>query len=315
MKKFSKLILVAVLALSTITLAACGNDDSKSASDSNAVSGDINMDGSSTVFPIMEAVAETYMGENPDVRVSVGVAGTGGGFEKFTKGETDFSNASRPIKDEEMALAKENGIDYSELQIGYDGLTVVVNKENDFIDYLTVDELKKIWIDDGTTKTWNEIRPEWPEEEIKFYSPGHDSGTYDYFDEVILGGAEIEKTAQLSEDDNVLVKGVEGDPNAIGYFGYAYYLENKEDLKVVPIDNGNGPIKPNSETIADGTYAPLSRPLYTYVNNESYLEKPQVEDFTKYLLESGSQYVEEVGYIALPEEDYQKQLDDLANIQ
>ncbi len=313
MKKFAKWILVAVLVVSTLTLAACGNDDAKSASGS--ISGDINMDGSSTVFPIMEAVAETYMGENSDVRVSVGVAGTGGGFEKFTKGETDFSNASRRVKSEEMALAKENGVQYTELQVGYDGLTVVVNKENDFIDYLTVAELKKIWVDDGTIKTWNEIRPEWPKEEIKFYSPGHDSGTYDYFDEVILGGAEIEKTAQLSEDDNVLVKGVEGDENAIGYFGYAYYLENKDELKVVPIDNGSGPIKPSSKTIADGTYAPLSRPLYTYLNNASYAGKPQVKDFTAYLLENASQYVEEVGYVSLPVEDYQSQLADLAEIE
>jgi len=306
-----------VLAFTT----ACGgnatNEGEKNGS-SQQLQGDVKMDGSSTVFPIMEATAEEYMAEQPGVKVSVGVSGTGGGFEKFTKGETDFSNASRPIKDEEKQAAQKNGIEYQEFKIAYDGLSVVVNKENTWVDHLTVDELKKIWTSgavNGNDKVkWSDIRKGWPNEEIKLFSPGHDSGTFDYFDEVILNKQPINKNAQLSEDDNVLVKGVEGDKNAIGYFGFAYYIENKNKLKVVPIDGGNGPVEPTHETIRSGEYKPLSRPLFTYVNLKSLKEKPQVYDFAKYILENGAKFSEDVGYVALPKDEYTQQLKTLEGL-
>jgi phosphate transport system substrate-binding protein len=318
MKNFKFLALTAMVSSVLAFATACGNDaentDNKENQAAEQLEGEVKMDGSSTVFPIMEAAAEEYMAEQPGVKVSVGVSGTGGGFEKFTKGETDFSNASRPIKDEEKQAAADGGIEFQEFQLAYDGLSVVVNKENDWVDYLTIDELKKMWVEDGTVKKWSDIREGWPEEEIKFFSPGHDSGTFDYFNEVILEDAEIVKTAQLSEDDNVLVQGVTGDKNAIGYFGYAYYLENKDKLKVVPIDGGNGPVEPTNETIESGEYSPLSRPLFTYVNVKSLKEKAQVYDYMQYLLENTGDFAEEVGYVRLPQEKYDEQLKTLEGL-
>jgi len=315
MKKFKFLALTAMASSVLAFAAACGNSaESGGDQASEQLSGEVKMDGSSTVFPIMEAAAEEYMAQQPEVKVSVGQSGTGGGFEKFTKGETDFSNASRPIKEEEKDAAAQGGIEFQEFQIAFDGLSVVVNKENTWVDYLTIDELKKMWVEDGTVKKWSDIREGWPDEEIKFFSPGHDSGTFDYFDEVILDGAEIVKTAQLSEDDNVLVQGVSGDKNAIGYFGYAYYLENKDKLKVVPIDGGNGPVEPTNETIENGEYTPLSRPLFTYVNTKSIKEKEQVYDYMKFLLENGGDFAEEVGYVRLPQEKYDEQLSTLEGL-
>jgi len=315
MKKFKFLALTAMASSVLAFAAACGNSaESGGDQASEQLSGEVKMDGSSTVFPIMEAAAEEYMAQQPEVKVSVGQSGTGGGFEKFTKGETDFSNASRPIKEEEKDAAAQGGIEFQEFQIAFDGLSVVVNKENTWVDYLTIDELKKMWVEDGTVKKWSDIREGWPDEEIKFFSPGHDSGTFDYFDEVILDGAEIVKTAQLSEDDNVLVQGVSGDKNAIGYFGYAYYLENKDKLKVVPVDGGNGPVEPTNETIENGEYTPLSRPLFTYVNTKSIKEKEQVYDYMRFLLENGGDFAEEVGYVRLPQEKYDEQLSTLEGL-
>ncbi|MFB5282186.1 PstS family phosphate ABC transporter substrate-binding protein [Peribacillus sp. Hz7] len=294
--------------------AACGSDSAKD-SNSNAsetdkpLQGEIAIDGSSTVYPIMEAIAEEYMAQQPDVKVSVGFSGTGGGFEKFIAGETDLSNASRPIKDEEKTQLEKNKIDFTELELAYDGLSIVVNKENDFVDHLTVDELKKLWVEDGKAKKWSDIRPEWPKEEIKFYSPGTDSGTYDYFNEVILEEQPLVENATLSEDDNVLVQGVKGDKNAIGFFGYAYYAENQDSLKVVPIDNGNGAVEPTHETIKSGEYAPLSRPLFTYVANQSVADKEQVADFVEFMVENAGELSEEVGYISLEDKEYDKDLE------
>jgi phosphate transport system substrate-binding protein len=296
--------------------AACGNnagtdkaDENNQAAEEKQLQGEVAVDGSSTVYPIMEAAAEEYMAEQPNVNVSVGFAGTGGGFEKFIAGETVISNASRPIKDEEKAQLEEKGIEYTEFQIAFDGLSVVVNKENDWVDKLTIEDLKKMWTEDGKVKKWSDINPEWPDEEIKFYSPGHDSGTFDYFDEVVLEGAEIVKAATLSEDDNVLVQGVTGDKNAIGYFGYAYYLENKDKLKVVPIVNSKGEaVEPTNETIETGTYEPLSRPLFIYVNNKAIKEQPQVADFVQFVLENAGDFAEEVGYVRLPQEKYDEAL-------
>jgi phosphate transport system substrate-binding protein len=323
MKSF-KFLALSIMVGSLLAFAtACGQanegtngakEDQKAGEEVKQLEGDIAMDGSSTVFPIMEAASEEYMSAQPGVKVSVGQSGTGGGFEKFTKGETDFSNASRPIKDEEKKAAADNGVEFQEFQLGYDGLSVVVNKENDWVDHLTVDELKKMWVEDGKTKKWSDIREGWPDEEIKFFSPGHDSGTYDYFDEVILDEKPIVESAQLSEDDNVLVQGVSGDKNAIGYFGYAYYVENKDKLKVVPIDGGKGPVEPTKDTIQSGEYAPLSRPLFTYVNTASLKEKEQVRDFMKFIFEDQGALVEEVGYVALPKEKYEEQLKTLEGI-
>lgn len=300
-----------------LALSACGgNNDASSSKSSNAskdngteqLSGQIKLDGSSTVYPIMEAIVEEYQAEQPNVKVSVASSGTGGGFKAFIAGETDFSNASRPIKDEEKSELEAKGIDYTELRLAYDGLSVVVNKDNTWVDHLTLDELKKIWLEDGTAKKWSDIREGWPEEEIKYYSPGTDSGTFDYFDEVILEEQPIAKAATLSEDDNILVQGVTGDKNAIGYFGYAYYAENKDKLKVVPIDGGNGPVEPTNETVESGEYSPLSRPLFTYVKNES-VKKEEVADFVEFMIENAADLSEDVGYVKLPDEEYKKDLE------
>ncbi|MCP1190615.1 PstS family phosphate ABC transporter substrate-binding protein [Priestia flexa] len=314
MKSFKFLAMSAVIG-SSVVLAACGGGQGSDAGDSGEqLKGNVAIDGSSTVYPIMEAVGEEYMATQPGVQVSVGLSGTGGGFEKFTKGETDLSNASRPIKDEEKKAAEEGGVDVQEFELAYDGLSVVINRENDWVDHLTVEELEKMWVNDGKAKKWSDIREGWPDEEIKFYSPGHDSGTFDYFDEVILDGKEITESATLSEDDNVLVNGVTGDKNAIGYFGYAYYSENKDKLKVVPIDGGNGPVEPTKETVMSGEYAPLSRPLFTYASVGALKDKEQVYDYVKFTLENAGELAEEVGYVSLKDEEYDEQLKTLEGL-
>jgi phosphate transport system substrate-binding protein len=319
MKSFKKLALTAMMTGVLAITAACGaqgTEDNKeqAGEETKQLQGEIKIDGSSTVFPIMEAVVEEYGMTQPNVKVSVGSSGTGGGFEAFIAGETELSNASRPIKDEEAAALKEKGIDYTEVQLAYDGLSVVVNKDNDWVESLTIEDLQKIWIEDGTTKKWSDINPDWPAEEIKLYSPGTDSGTFDYFDEVILDGQPIVEKATLSEDDNTLVQGVQGDKNAIGYFGYAYYAENKDTLKIVPIDGGDGPVEPTNETIESGEYSPLSRPLFTYVKNSAIKDQEEVYDFMKFLLENAATLSEDVGYVKLPEEEYTKQLETLETL-
>jgi len=263
-----------------------------------AVEGEVSGDGSSTVAPIMEALVEEYSAIGTDVQVTVGVSGTGGGFEKFIAGETDFSNASREIKDEEKQKLEEAGIDYTEFLLAYDGLTVVVNPENDWATELTVEDLKKIWVEDGTTKKWSDINPEWPDEEIVFYSPGTDSGTYDYFNEVILEEEDMVQNATLSEDDNVLVQGVQGDKNAIGFFGYSYYVANQDTIQAVAIDG----VEPTNETIESGDYSPLSRPLYTYVSNEALQNDAATYDFFEFALDNAGAMAEAVGYVSLPQE-------------
>lgn len=315
MKKWKYLTMTAVLG-SALLLGACGDDEEKDtdadtsteqktqAEEGTAqISGDVLGDGSSTVAPIMEAIVEEYSGAQPDVRVSVGVSGTGGGFEKFINGETDFSNASRPIKDEEAKQLDDAGIAYTELEVAYDGLSVVIHPENDWAKNLTVDQLKKLWIEDGTEKKWSDIDPSWPNEKIVFYSPGSDSGTYDYFDEVILDGEDLVSSATLSEDDNVLVQGVVADKNAIGFFGYAYYLANEDKLQVVAIDG----VEPTNETIESGEYSPLSRPLFVYVKNES-LKDEATFDFVKYTLENAGDMAELTGYVRSPQAKYDEGL-------
>ncbi|CAH0228528.1 MULTISPECIES: PstS family phosphate ABC transporter substrate-binding protein [Bacillaceae] len=319
MRRFKGMAMTVMMGGVIAVAAGCGSDDTKTSSGegkgSGQLQGEVITDGSSTVFPIMEAVAEEYMATQPDVKVSVGSSGTGGGFKKFIAGDTDLANASRPVKEEETALLDEKGVKYTELKLAFDGISIVANKDNEFIDSLTVEELQKLWIDNGKVKKWSDIRPEWPNEEIKFYSPGTDSGTYDYFNEVILEEKPMVENATLSEDDNVLVQGVEGDKNAIGFFGYAYYSENKDKLKIISIDNGKGAVEPTHETIKSGEYAPLSRPLYTYVANKSVAEKEQVADYTQFVIENAGELAEEVGYISLPEEEYQKDLDKLKELE
>ena len=295
---------------SALVLGACGGGNATQPGENGeggSASGSVTGDGSSTVAPILEALVEEYAGVEPDVQVTVGTSGTGGGFEKFVQGETDFSNASRPIKEEETASLEEAGIDYTEFLLAYDGLTVVVSKENDWVEDLSVEDLKKLWIEDGTTKKWSDINPEWPDEEVVFYSPGTDSGTYDYFNEVILEEEDLVSSATLSEDDNTLVQGVQGDKNAIGFFGYAYYVANKDTLKAVTI----GGVEPNNETIESGEYAPLSRPLFTYAKNESMTDNEAAYNFMQYTIENAGEMADAVGYVAAPEEEYEKDMEEL----
>jgi phosphate transport system substrate-binding protein len=275
-----------------------------------ALAGDILVDGSSTVYPITEAMAEEFGKLHPKVRVTVGISGTGGGFKKFCNGETDISNASRPIKPSEAELCQQNKIEYIELPVAYDGLAVMVNPANDWVDYMTVAELKKVWEPEaqGVIMRWNQIRPEWPDEELHLYGAGTDSGTYDYFTQAIVGKEGSSRgDFQASEDDNVLVQGIYGDRLALGFFGLAYYEENQDKLKLVPIDdenpdNGAGPILPTLETVNNGTYQPLSRPLFIYVRKEA-AERPEVQAFINFYLDvpNATQLVREVGYIPLPE--------------
>lgn len=269
-----------------------------------ALEGEVLIDGSSTVFPLAEAVAEEFGKENPDVRVTVGVSGTGGGFKKFIAGETDISNASRPIKDKEAEQAKTAGIEYVELKVTFDGLTVVINKENNWATNMTVDQLHQIWKPDSTVKLWSDVDPSWPSEPIKLYAPGVDSGTFDYFTETINEEAgAIRQDFTASEDDNVLVQGVAGDKYAMAFFGYSYFEENADTLQAVSVDNGNGPVAPSFDTIKSNAYAPLSRPLFIYVNKAS-LDKPQVRAYVEYFLTAGGELSPEVGFIAMPQEDY-----------
>lgn len=270
------------------------------------LSGEVLADGSSTVFPITQAVAEEFMKDHQEVKVSVGIAGTGGGFKRFVVGETDINDASRPISEKEIEACKKNGVEYLELKVAIDGLSVVVNPKNDWCKAITVAQLKKLWNKGSTIKKWNELDPSWPDAEIRLYGPGPDSGTFDYFTEAVNGKAKESRSDYTpSEDDNVLVQGVNGDKNSLGYFGYAYYSDNQDKVKLVAIadgDDASTAVLPSNETILNGTYKPLSRPLFIYVNKKSF-EKPQVREFVKYYIAKGQDYVKEVQYIQLPEND------------
>ncbi len=278
--------------------------------------GSIRADGSSTVYPLAEAVAEEFSKEAPGVRVNVGISGTGGGFKRFIVGEIDISNASRPIKKSEMDTAAKNKIEFIEIPVAFDGLSIVVNPKNTWVKTLTVDQLKKIYSAAGTAKTWKDVDPSWPDKAIKVYSPGTDSGTFDYFREVTVGkDGKIRSDMSVSEDDNTLVTGVEGDQYAIGYFGCAYYFENKDRLKVVPIvpPSGGAAVEPTPQTITDGSYAPFSRPLFIYVNAKSLAEKPEVGAFARYFIANAPKYADEVGYVHLPKEIYERAAKNLAS--
>lgn len=272
------------------------------------VTGEIQIDGSSTVFPISEAMAEEFQGANAGTQVTVGVSGTGGGFKKFCAGETDISNASRPIKDEEVEACKSAGVEFIEVPLAYDGITLVVNKDNDWAQCLTVEQLKTAWSpeSEGTVTNWNQLDPAFPDQPLELFGPGTDSGTFDYFTDEVNGEEDASRgDYTASEDDNVIVTGVESSKGSMGYFGFAYYEENQGELKALEVTNEAGEcVAPSAETIADGSYNPLSRPVFIYVSKQAYDSKPQVKAFVDYQLEpTSSEIVKEVGYIPLPEAD------------
>jgi phosphate transport system substrate-binding protein len=260
----------------------------------------IKADGSSTVYPITQAVAEKFRDEKPGVRVAVSRSGTGGGFKKFSHGEIDICDASRPITDVEKKACEDAHIEYVELKIAYDGLAVLVNPKNTWCESLSVEQLKKIWEPNSKVSKWSDVDPAWPAEKIKLYGPGTDSGTFDYFTEVIVGKAKSSRDDYMqSEDDNSLVTGVAGDNDALGYFGLAYYEENQDKLKLLGVSSGDGKaIKPSTETVRDGSYKPLSRPLFLYVRKSS-LTRPEVRDFVKFYLERVGSVVSDVGYVQM----------------
>ncbi len=268
----------------------------------------ISVDGSSTVFPITEAVAEEFQKTNKESRVTVGISGTGGGFKKFCRGETDISNASRPIKEEESALCKAAGIEYISLPVAYDALSVVVHPQNTWAKSMTIEELNKIWSPDsqGKITNWSQVRQGWPNEKLVLYGPGTDSGTFDYFTKKINGEEGASRSDfTASEDDNVLVQGVSNEKNALGYFGYAYYEANKSRLNAVAIDGGEGPIAPSRRTVENGTYKPLGRPIFIYVSKQAISSKPSVKSFVQFYLNQAPTLVPQVGYVPLPPKGYQ----------
>jgi phosphate transport system substrate-binding protein len=294
----------------TIAAAACGGG--QSAADGSKPAQVIAIDGSSTVFPITEAVAEEFQRENRGMRVTVGISGTGGGFQKFCRDEIDIADASRPITPTEAEACAKSSVQFIEIPVAYDGLAVVVNSKNTWATSITVAELKKMWepAAQGKVTRWNQIRPGWPDREIHLFGPGVDSGTFDYFTEAINGKQDASRGDYTSsEDDNVIVQGVSGDEDALGYFGFAYYAENKDKLKLVPVDdgddaNGKGPILPSVETVGNGTYRPLSRPIFIYPKVKA-LDRPEVKSFVDFYLSQGNALVQEVGYIPLKASEYE----------
>jgi phosphate transport system substrate-binding protein len=268
----------------------------------------IKIDGSSTVFPIAEAVAEEFqISKRGKVRVTVGIAGTGGGFKRFCRGETDISNASRPILKEEMEACRAAGIKYMELPVAFDALTVVVNPQNTWVKSLNVSDLKKMWEPgaQGRVSKWNQVRSDWPAQPLMLFGPGADSGTFDYFTEAVNGKAKASRgDYTASEDDNTLVQGVENNKNALGYFGYAYYIAHKDKMRAIPIVNSKGKeVGPSIEAVIDGSYQPLSRPLFIYVRDTA-AQRPEVREFIQFYLGEGAELVKEVGYVPLPEQAY-----------
>jgi phosphate transport system substrate-binding protein len=304
------LVLAAALALS-----ACGSD-SDSADAGSGVSGSVRVDGSSTVAPLASFAAEKFQEANSGARVTVGTSGTGGGFEKFCKSETDVNNASRPIKDEELAICEANGVETTELQVAVDAITVVVNKDNDFATCLTTEQLKKIWEPDSKVTNWNQVDASFPDLGIKLYGPGTDSGTFDYFTDEINGEEGASRTDyNPSEDDNIIVQGVEGDKGSLGYFGFTYYEENADKLSVVQIDSGDGCVAPSVETAQDGTYTPLSRPLFVYPSHTAIKENAAAKAFVDYFVQNDTEIAEEAAFIPLNEEQRAKLTADWAKAQ
>ena len=306
MKKKIKTILF--ICTSVLIISCAGN--SEKAIKTDQLEGSIKIDGSSTVYPITEAIAEEFRDVEPKVKVTIGVSGTGGGFKKFGRSEIAIANASRSIKDQEAKNCDENNIPYLELSVAYDGLAVLVNPENTWVDFLTVEELNTIWnpAAQNTIMYWDQVREGWPHEELHLFGPGTASGTYDYFSEAICGkkvGTRGDYTA--SEDDHILVQGIATDKNGLGFFGLAYYEENKEKLKLVGVDNGKGIIIPTMETVSNGTYAPLSRPIFIYVNDAAKKRK-EVKEFVSFYLNNAASIVKDVGYIPLTNTEYNREI-------
>jgi phosphate transport system substrate-binding protein len=318
-KHMRKLLVFAVCSALALGAAACGDDDDDSSSggggDSSAeLSGTIRVDGSSTVAPLTEAAAELFQAENPDVRVTVGTSGTGGGFEKFCAGETDISDASRAIEEDEVAICKKNNVAYEELQVANDGLTVVVNPGNDWASCLTVDELKKVWEPKSQVNNWSQVNPDFPDSELELFGAGTDSGTFDYFTEAINGEEGASRTDyNATEDDNVTVQGVQGSEGAMGYFGLSYAQQNPDAVKPVEIDGGDGCVAPSAETVQDGSYKPLSRPLFIYPSAEA-LQRPEVKAFVEFYLENQQQITEQALFVPMTEEQLAESQDKVAKL-
>jgi phosphate transport system substrate-binding protein len=286
-----RLVSAAALVCALLLAAGCGGGGGNGET--------ILADGSSTVGPFTTRAAENFRGQNPDVDVTVGISGTGGGFERFCAGETDISNASREIEEDEQRLCADAGIEYIELPAANDALTVVVNPQNDWATCLTVEQLKAIWEPGSKVNSWQDVDPSFPDEPLRLYGPGTDSGTFDYFTDVIVGAEGESRTDyQASEDDNVIIQGVKGDTGALGYFGFSYYEQNQDAVNAVAVDNGSGCVTPSVETAQDGTYAPLSRPLFVYVKKSS-LERPEVAEFLGYMIDSGAEIAEQADFVPL----------------
>jgi phosphate transport system substrate-binding protein len=300
--------LVMILSLALI-LGACGNKKEKT----TELTGSIAIDGSGTVFPVSEAIAEEFLKVEPKVKVTVGESGTGGGFKKFGTGVTDITNASRDIKNTEISLCKENGVEYIQLTVALDGITVVVNKNNSWAKTMTTEELKKLWEPNSVVKKWSDLRASWPNEEIHLYGPNTSHGTYDFFTEVIMGESGASRTNYNAVSDyNVAVQGIEKDQYALGYFGLSYYEENKDKLTAVGIDNGNGAVLPSIETVANNEYAPLSRSLFIFVSKKS-AQRPEVQKFVNFYLENAPELSKEVGYVPMPKSGYDSQKEAFKN--
>jgi phosphate transport system substrate-binding protein len=297
--------LVPGIAALALVLSACGGDNGEGDGGSG-VSGDVSVDGSSTVFPMSQAAAELLRDEEPDVKVAVAESGTGGGFERFCAGETDISDASRPIKeDEEVPVCEENGVEFTELQVAVDALTLVVHPDLD-VDCLTTEQVIELWKPGSTITNWSQLDPSFPDQDISLFGPGTDSGTYDYMAADVIGD-ESETTRddyEASEDDNVLVQGVAGTEGATGYFGYTYYEENQDSLKALGVDDGNGCVVPSAETAQAGEYTPLSRPLFIYVANKNYNDNEAVKVYTDFYIENLEAIAEAALFIPLSEELY-----------
>ena len=305
------------IAASAVLLAACGddNDDNGAGGGGGNLSGSIRTDGSSTVGPLTETAAETFQGENSGVKVTVGTSGTGGGFEKFCAGETDVSNASRPIKDDEEApICKKNGVEYTQLQVANDGITLVVNPENDWAECLTVEQLNKIWAKDSKVKSWKDVDPKFPDEEIELFGAGTDSGTFDFFTDAINGEEGNSRTDyNATEDDNVTVQGVAGSKGGLGYYGLEYAEQNADKNKKVQVDSGAGCVEPTIETVQSGEYKPLSRPLFIYPSKKS-ASRPEVKGFLEFFIQNASELAEQAQFVPLTEEQKTKATEALGTL-
>ncbi len=318
-RKSIALVIAALALVIAVAVAGCGSGKTSSTGNtsgsekgsSTSLSGSVKIDGSTTVLPISEAVAEAFMKANPGVNVTVGSSGTGGGFKKFTVGETDISDASRPIEDKEKAAAEKSGIQYIEIPVAYDGISLITNKDNTWAKFITVAELKKIWEPGSKVNNWNQVNPAWPNQKLTLYGPSSAHGTFDYFTKAINGKEKAIRTDyQVSEDYNVMVQGVEGDKGGLAFLGYAYYKQNQDKLNILGVDGGTGPVSPTEETIKDGTYKPLSRPIFIYVSKKA-LERPEVKAFVEFYMTEGPKLVSQVGFVPLSSADYQKSLDQI----